>query len=68
MEETPSLLSSARQEELAAMRWQLEGKDGETRRLQDETGFRAIASSSSDPAERGGKTSPMASGTDDEHA
>uniref|UniRef100_A0AAQ4NXE9 PPFIA binding protein 1b n=1 Tax=Gasterosteus aculeatus aculeatus TaxID=481459 RepID=A0AAQ4NXE9_GASAC len=39
-------------EELAAMRWQLEGKDGETRRLQDETGFRAIASSSSDPAER----------------
>uniref|UniRef100_A0AAQ4Q3H4 PPFIA binding protein 1b n=1 Tax=Gasterosteus aculeatus aculeatus TaxID=481459 RepID=A0AAQ4Q3H4_GASAC len=39
-------------EELAAMRWQLEGKDRETRRLQDETGFRAIASSSSDPAER----------------
>uniref|UniRef100_G3PDA0 PPFIA binding protein 1b n=1 Tax=Gasterosteus aculeatus aculeatus TaxID=481459 RepID=G3PDA0_GASAC len=42
----------AMKEELAAMRWQLEGKDGETRRLQDETGFRAIASSSSDPAER----------------
>uniref|UniRef100_A0AAQ4RP15 PPFIA binding protein 1b n=1 Tax=Gasterosteus aculeatus aculeatus TaxID=481459 RepID=A0AAQ4RP15_GASAC len=42
----------AMKEELAAMRWQLEGKDRETRRLQDETGFRAIASSSSDPAER----------------
>uniref|UniRef100_A0AAQ4Q0U1 PPFIA binding protein 1b n=1 Tax=Gasterosteus aculeatus aculeatus TaxID=481459 RepID=A0AAQ4Q0U1_GASAC len=35
----------AMKEELAAMRWQLEGKDRETRRLQDETGFRAIASS-----------------------
>ncbi|KAL6106950.1 ppfibp1 [Pungitius sinensis] len=39
-------------EELATMRWQLEGKDGEMRRLQDETGFKAIASSTSDPTER----------------
>ncbi|XP_035521073.1 liprin-beta-1b isoform X9 [Morone saxatilis] len=39
-------------EELAILRRQLEGKDGEMRRLQDETGFKAIASSSADPAER----------------
>ncbi|XP_041794794.1 liprin-beta-1b isoform X4 [Chelmon rostratus] len=39
-------------EELAILRRQLEGKDGEMRRLQDETGFKAIASSSADPTER----------------
>lgn len=39
-------------EELAILRRQLEGKDGEMRRLQDETGFKAMASSSADPAER----------------
>uniref|UniRef100_A0A8D0B0A5 PPFIA binding protein 1b n=1 Tax=Sander lucioperca TaxID=283035 RepID=A0A8D0B0A5_SANLU len=39
-------------EELAILRRGLEGTDGEMRRLQDETGFRAIASSSSDPTER----------------
>ncbi|XP_068578823.1 liprin-beta-1b isoform X5 [Cebidichthys violaceus] len=39
-------------EELAILRRQLEGKDGEMRRLQDETGFKAVASSSSDPTER----------------
>ncbi|XP_033997136.1 liprin-beta-1b isoform X2 [Trematomus bernacchii] len=39
-------------EELAILRRQLEGRDGEMRRLQDETGFKAIASSSSDPTER----------------
>uniref|UniRef100_A0A667Z352 PPFIA binding protein 1b n=1 Tax=Myripristis murdjan TaxID=586833 RepID=A0A667Z352_9TELE len=41
-------------EELATLRRQLEGRDGEMRRLQDEMGFKAIASSSLDPAERGG--------------
>ncbi|XP_070686230.1 liprin-beta-1b isoform X2 [Pempheris klunzingeri] len=39
-------------EELAMLRRQLEGRDGEMRRLQDETGFKAIASSSADPTER----------------
>ncbi|XP_029289209.1 liprin-beta-1b isoform X2 [Cottoperca gobio] len=39
-------------EELAVLRRQLEGQDGEMRRLQDETGFKAFASSSSDPTER----------------
>ncbi|XP_039988895.1 liprin-beta-1b isoform X4 [Xiphias gladius] len=39
-------------EELAILRRQLEGKDGEMRRLQDETGFKAIASSSADLSER----------------
>ncbi|XP_033490940.2 liprin-beta-1b isoform X9 [Epinephelus lanceolatus] len=39
-------------EELAILRRQLEGSDGEMRRLQDETGFKAMASSSSDPTER----------------
>ncbi|XP_059191096.1 liprin-beta-1b isoform X5 [Centropristis striata] len=39
-------------EELAMLRRQLEGRDGEMRRLQDETGFKAIAPSSSDPLER----------------
>ncbi|XP_074490287.1 liprin-beta-1b isoform X3 [Sebastes fasciatus] len=42
----------AMKEELAMLRRQLEGRDGEMRRLQDETGFKAIASSSSDPTER----------------
>uniref|UniRef100_A0A8D0B0C9 PPFIA binding protein 1b n=1 Tax=Sander lucioperca TaxID=283035 RepID=A0A8D0B0C9_SANLU len=42
----------AMKEELAILRRGLEGTDGEMRRLQDETGFRAIASSSSDPTER----------------
>ncbi|XP_069383897.1 liprin-beta-1b isoform X13 [Paralichthys olivaceus] len=37
-------------EELAILRRQLEGKDGEMRRLQDETGFKAM--SSADPSER----------------
>ncbi|XP_062245554.1 liprin-beta-1b isoform X4 [Platichthys flesus] len=39
-------------EELAILRRQLEGRDGEMRRLQDETGFNAIAFSSGDPSER----------------
>ncbi|XP_017278517.1 liprin-beta-1b isoform X2 [Kryptolebias marmoratus] len=39
-------------EELALMRRQLEGKDGEMRRLHDETGFRSIATSSADSLER----------------
>ncbi|XP_047451472.1 liprin-beta-1b isoform X2 [Mugil cephalus] len=39
-------------EELAILRRQLEGKDGEMRRLQDETGFKAMASSGVDPTER----------------
>ncbi|XP_039664564.1 liprin-beta-1b isoform X2 [Perca fluviatilis] len=42
----------AMKEELAILRRQLEGTDGEMMRLQDETGFKAIASSSSDPTER----------------
>ncbi len=54
-EEISSPLSSVGQEELAVLRRQLEGKDGEVRRLQDETGFKAVASSSADPTERGGK-------------
>ncbi|KAM3609033.1 uncharacterized protein V6R79_008726 [Siganus canaliculatus] len=39
-------------EELAILRRQLEGKDGEMRRLQDETGFKVVASGSPDPADR----------------
>ncbi|KAF7661111.1 hypothetical protein LDENG_00269180 [Lucifuga dentata] len=39
-------------EELAMLRRQLEGKDGETRRLQDEMGFKAMTSNSIDPTER----------------
>lgn len=65
--EISSLLSSVGQEELAILRRGLEGTDGEMRRLQDETGFRAIASSSSDPTERGGKASQIPSRTEDEH-
>uniref|UniRef100_A0A665XAQ4 SAM domain-containing protein n=1 Tax=Echeneis naucrates TaxID=173247 RepID=A0A665XAQ4_ECHNA len=42
----------ALKEELAILRRQLEGKDGEMRRLRDETGFKVIASSSADPTER----------------
>ncbi len=67
-EEISSLLSSVGQEELAMLRRQLEGKDGEMRRLQDETGFKAIASSSADPTERGGKASRITSLTEDDHA
>ncbi|XP_037110496.1 liprin-beta-1b isoform X4 [Syngnathus acus] len=39
-------------EELVMLRRQLEGKDGEKGKLQDEAGFKAMASNSSDPAER----------------
>ncbi|XP_026167439.1 liprin-beta-1b isoform X3 [Mastacembelus armatus] len=42
----------AMKEELTLLRRQLEGKDGEMRRLQDETGFKAITSSSADHSER----------------
>lgn len=56
VEEISSLLSSIGQEELAILRRQLEGKDGEMLRLQDETGFKAIPSSSADPTERGGES------------
>uniref|UniRef100_A0A3Q3XAV1 SAM domain-containing protein n=1 Tax=Mola mola TaxID=94237 RepID=A0A3Q3XAV1_MOLML len=42
----------AMKEELAILRRQLEGNDREMRRLQDETGFKAISSSSTDPIER----------------
>lgn len=54
------LLFSAAQEELAILRRQLEGKDGEMRRLQDETGFKVITSSSTDISERGGEDSHIA--------
>lgn len=37
------------------LRRQLEGKDGEMRRLQDETSYKSIASSGAEPTERGGK-------------
>ncbi|XP_041650869.1 liprin-beta-1b isoform X2 [Cheilinus undulatus] len=39
-------------EELAILRRQLEGKDGEMRQLQDEAGFKSSALSSADPTER----------------
>ncbi|XP_060932877.1 liprin-beta-1b isoform X7 [Limanda limanda] len=39
-------------EELTILRRQLEGRDGDMRRLQDETGFNAMAFSSADPSER----------------
>ncbi|KAM4553394.1 liprin-beta-1b isoform 3-T3 [Fundulus diaphanus] len=39
-------------EELTSLRRQLEGKDGERKRLQEETGFKAIATSSPDGLER----------------
>ncbi|XP_049578259.1 liprin-beta-1b isoform X6 [Syngnathus scovelli] len=39
-------------EELVMLRRQLEGKDGEKGKLQDEAGFKAMASNSADPAER----------------
>uniref|UniRef100_A0A4W6E5S0 PPFIA binding protein 1b n=1 Tax=Lates calcarifer TaxID=8187 RepID=A0A4W6E5S0_LATCA len=42
----------AMKEELAILKRQLEGKDGEMRRLQDETGFKAVALSGADPLER----------------
>uniref|UniRef100_A0A4W6E9V4 PPFIA binding protein 1b n=1 Tax=Lates calcarifer TaxID=8187 RepID=A0A4W6E9V4_LATCA len=45
----------AMKEELAILKRQLEGKDGEMRRLQDETGFKAVALSGADPLERGGE-------------
>uniref|UniRef100_A0A669BXR7 PPFIA binding protein 1b n=1 Tax=Oreochromis niloticus TaxID=8128 RepID=A0A669BXR7_ORENI len=46
----------AMKDELAILRRQLEGKDGEMRRLQDETGFKAIGSNGAEPTDRGGKT------------
>lgn len=60
-----SLLSSVGQEELAILRRQLEGQDGDMRRLQDETGFGITASSSSDLTERGRETSPITGITED---
>lgn len=39
-------------EELAILRRQLEGKDREMRRLQDETGFKAIGSNGAEPTDR----------------
>ncbi|KAM9854881.1 liprin-beta-1b isoform 2-T2 [Aulostomus maculatus] len=39
-------------EELTLLKRQLEGKDGDMRRLQDETGYKAIPCSASDPSER----------------
>ncbi|KAM4619319.1 liprin-beta-1b isoform 4-T5 [Polymixia lowei] len=39
-------------EELAVLRRQLEGRDGELRRLHDEAGFKAVTSGGADPAER----------------
>ncbi|XP_035497688.1 liprin-beta-1b isoform X2 [Scophthalmus maximus] len=39
-------------EDLVVLRRQLEGQDGEMRRLQDETGFKAMALGSADPSER----------------
>lgn len=49
------LLSSSGQEELASMRRQLEGKDGEMRRLQDDSSFKPVATSSPEGLERGGE-------------
>ncbi|XP_061533501.1 liprin-beta-1b isoform X3 [Phycodurus eques] len=42
----------ALKEEIVILRRELEGKDGEMGTLKDETGFKAMASSSADPAER----------------
>uniref|UniRef100_A0A669C0I1 PPFIA binding protein 1b n=1 Tax=Oreochromis niloticus TaxID=8128 RepID=A0A669C0I1_ORENI len=42
----------AMKDELAILRRQLEGKDGEMRRLQDETGFKAIGSNGAEPTDR----------------
>ncbi|XP_077372634.1 liprin-beta-1b isoform X3 [Festucalex cinctus] len=42
----------ALKEELVILRRQLEGKDGEVGRLQDETGLKATTSNSADPTER----------------
>ncbi|XP_013767475.1 liprin-beta-1b isoform X1 [Pundamilia nyererei] len=42
----------AMKEELAILRRQLEGKDGEMRRLQDETGFKAIGLNGAEPTDR----------------
>ncbi|XP_034443942.1 liprin-beta-1b isoform X4 [Hippoglossus hippoglossus] len=42
----------AMKEELAILRRQLEGRDGEMRRMQDETGFKAMALSSADLSDR----------------
>lgn len=53
-----SLFFSVGQEELAVLRRQLEGKDGEMRRLQDETSYKSTASSGAEPTERGGKDLP----------
>lgn len=39
-------------EELSILRRQLEGKDGEMRRLQDETGFKAIGLNGAEPTDR----------------
>lgn len=50
-----TLFSSAGQEELAMLRRQLEGKDLEVRRLQDETSYKSTASSGADPTDRGEK-------------
>lgn len=60
VEERFSPSSSVGQEELAMLRRQLEGKDGEMRRLQDDTSFKAIASSSTDPSEKGVKAGQVA--------
>uniref|UniRef100_A0A8D3CXE5 PPFIA binding protein 1b n=1 Tax=Scophthalmus maximus TaxID=52904 RepID=A0A8D3CXE5_SCOMX len=51
----------AMKEDLVVLRRQLEGQDGEMRRLQDETGFKAMALGSADPSERGGKTRQITS-------
>lgn len=48
-----TLSSSVGQEELAVLRRQLEGKDLEVRRLQDETSYKSTASSGADPTDRG---------------
>lgn len=61
-------MSSVGQEELAILKRQLEGKDGEMRRLQDETGFKAVALSGADPLERGGEACRITSLSEDEHA
>lgn len=63
-----SLLSPGEQEELAILRRQLEGKDGEMRRLQDETGFKAIGLNGAEPTDRGGETRQITRLAEDQHS
>lgn len=48
-----TLSSPVGQEELAVLRRQLEGKDLEVRRLQDETSYKSTTPSGAEPTDRG---------------